>query len=400
MGALPSMAHQFQAQSPVNRRLPVLLGTLCVAILGGLWVEGFPFTSLMPQPQACAPHWPDGADGLLRLANRFGFAGVQVSIRDTNGNWSDCAAGWADWGELGEPMSAQHRMRYLSLSKVLTSALSVRLVRDGRLSLDNRLVDVLHVDGPYADPRIGQITLRQLLSHTAGFDRLRSGDPMMEQAPWCPKWPAQLAESRLDFSPGERFAYSNLGYCLMGAALERVEERALASVITDELLRPARLMGLMPVNNGVQQPDEPRLQIHPAEPFDVLRGLDYDSMHATGAWSGTAADFGRLMEKIFISSPPDSLLDPEGRRLLTEVAEDCDIAKWRHCHGLGLYRYREEDGPTIYWRDGSLHGGTGFFAVAEDGQIVVWAANSRQPNWMPVNDSIGRAIYNYIKNRP
>ena len=83
--------------------------------------------------------------------------------------------------------------------------------------------------------------------------------------------------------------------------------------------------------------------------------------------------------------------------MLTEVAEDCDIAKWRHCHGLGLYRYREEDGPAIYWRDGSLQGGTAFFAIAEDGQIVVWAANSRQPNWMPVNDSIGRAIYGYIK---
>lgn len=397
MGSLPPMAHQSQVKGPASWRLPVLLGALCLAIFAWLCAQGFSVTSLTPQPQACTAHWPDGAEELLKLASRFGFAGVQVSIRDANGNWSDCAAGWADGGGLGEPMSAQHRMRYLSLSKVLTSALSVKLARDGRLNFDDRLVDVLHVDGPYADPRVAQVTLRQLLSHTAGFDRLESGDPMMVPAPWCPKRPAQLAELRLDFSPGERFAYSNLGYCLMGAALERVEERALASLITDELLQPTGLMGLIPVRNGVQQSDEPRLQIHPAEPFDVLNDLDYDSMHATGAWSGTAADFGRLMEMIFISSPPDSLLDPEGRRLLTEVAEDCDISKWRHCHGLGLYRYREEDGPAIYWRDGSLHGGTAFFAVAEDGQIVVWAANSRQPNWMPINDSIGRAIYGYIK---
>lgn len=182
----------------------------------------------------------------------------------------------------------------------------------------------------------------------------------------------------------------------MGAALERMTGQQLATLIVDELLRPSELMRLRPVKNGIQNPDEPRLQIHPEEPFDVLNELDYDSMHATGAWSGTAADFGRLMERIFISAPPDSLLDLEGRRLLAQVAGDCDISKWRHCHGLGLYRYREKGGPTAYWRDGSLHGGTAFFAVSEDGQIVVLVANSRKPEWLSDNDSIGLAIYRYF----
>lgn len=384
----------------MSRRLAVLLGTLCLSILGWFWMQDFSLTGLMRQPQACNPNRPDGVEDLLRLANKYGFPGAQVSLRGKDGNWSDCTVGWADWAGLGEPMSVQHRMRYLSLSKVLTSALSVKLVQEGRLNLDELLVDALHVNGPYADPRVALITFRQLLSHTAGFDRRLSGDPMMVNVPWCPKMVETLSDFRLDFAPGERFAYSNLGYCLMGAALERMNGQALAALITGELLQPTGLMRIRPVKNGVQEIDEPRLQVHPEERFDVLNELDYDSMHATGAWSGTAADFGRLMESIFISSPPYSLLDLEGRRSLTEVAEDCEIAKWRHCHGLGLYRYREKGGPTIYWRDGSLHGGTGFFAVAEDGQIVVWVANSRQPNWMQINDSIGRAIYSYIKNRP
>lgn len=353
-------------------------------------------TRLMHQPQSCSPNRSDAAEDLLRLAEKLGFAGVQVSIRGKDGNWSDCAAGWADWAGLGEPMSIQHRMRYLSLSKVLTSVLSVKMVRAGRLDLDERLVDALHVDGPYADPRVGLITLRQLLSHTAGFDRRLSGDPMMVNAPWCPKRVETLANVRLDFAPGERFAYSNLGYCLMGAVLERTTGKPLAALITDELLRPAGLMRLWPVKNGIQGPDEARMQVHPEEPFDVLNELDYDSMHATGAWSGTAADFGRLMERIFISVPPDGLLDLEGQRLLAQIAGDCDITQWRRCHGLGLYRYREEGGPTVYWRDGSLYGGTAFFAVSEDGQIVVWVANSRKPDWLTGNDSIGLAIYRYF----
>jgi len=380
----------------MTHRLAMLLGTLCLSILGWFWMQDFSLTGLMPQPHACSPNRSDGGEDLLRLANKLGFSGVQVSLRDKDGKWSDCAAGWADWAGLGEPMSIQHRMRYLSLSKLLTSALSVKMTREGRLNLDERLVDVLHVDGPYADPRVGLITLRQLLSHTAGFDRRLSGDPMMVSAPWCPKLLDNLADFRLDFAPGEHFAYSNLGYCLMGAALERMNGQALAALITDELLQPTGLMRIQPLKNGVQGPDEPRLQIHPEEPFDVLNALDYDSMHANGAWSGSAADFGRLMERVFISVPPNGLLDVEGQRLMTQVAGDCDITQWRHCHGLGLYRYREEGGPTIYWRDGSLPGGTAFFAVSEDGQIVVWVANSRKPDWLTDNDSIGLAIYRYF----
>lgn len=390
------MAHRSQEKNAVNWRSLVLLGTLCLSTIGWLWVQVFSPTSLMPQPQACSPHSPEGVEALLGLASEFGFAGVQVSIRDAHGNWSDCSAGWANWVGLGEPMSTQHRMRYLSLSKVLTSTLAVKLVRDGHLNLDDHLVDILQVEGPYVDPRVSQITLRQLLSHTAGFDRMKSGDPMMVPAPWCPKQLPQLRKSRLDSAPGEHFAYSNLGYCLVGVALERVGEQTLERLITDVLLQPAGLTSILPVKNGEQLQNEPRLQIHPAEPFDVLNGLDYESMHATGAWSGTAADFGRLMERIFISPLQSSLLDSEGRRQLTAVADDCDISRWRHCHGLGLYRYQEDDGATIYWRDGSLNGGTAFFAVADDGQMIVWVANSRQPNWLPINDNIGRAIYGYF----
>lgn len=377
--------------------MAVLVCALVLAMIGWLWAEGFSLTGLQRRPQVCVPYQPDSVEALLAVADKLGFAGVQISVRDRNGNWFNCAAGWADRGGLGEPMSTQHRMRFLSLSKVLTSVLSVKLVREGRLDLDHRLVEVLGLGRPYADPRISSITLRQLLSHTAGFDRGLTSDPMMVKAPWCPNRVEQLAYMKLDFSPGDRFAYSNLGYCLMGEAIERTTGQQLAALIRDELLRPAGVMDLAPVSNGVQRPDESRLHIDPAEPFDVLNHLDYDAMHATGAWSGTTGDFGRLMEKIFLSPAPDDVLDLEGRSLLTAVAGDCDSAKWRHCHGLGLYRYRRAGGPTIYWRDGSLNGGTAFFALSEDGQIVVWVANSRYPGWRRINDSIGESIYRYIR---
>lgn len=373
-------------------RLGLLLCVLVATALGALWSRGYSPTDLRARPMSCHGS-ADGAE-LLALADELGYAGVQLSVRDRAGNWTDCAAGWADWHGLGEAMTLQHRMRYLSLSKVMVSALAVKLERAGRIDLDQRLVDVLTLDAPLADTRIGTITLRHLLTHTAGFDRRLSGDPMMSSDPWCPARVQPLRETRLDFMPGERFAYSNLGYCLLGAALGRKLGKPVAALIQDELLMPVGLSGLLPVANGILGADEARLQVHPAEPFDVLNGLDWDAMHATGAWSGTAAQFGRLMEKVFVD--PAGLLGAEGRAQLTAVADDCDVTQWRHCHGLGLYRYRTDGGQTIHWRDGSLNGGTAFFAVADDGQIVVWLANSRQPDWMAANDHIGKAIYRFM----
>lgn len=378
----------------MTQRLFLLCCALALALLVWALQQGFSLTGLQPRPLLCTPQEPDGARELLDIADDLGFAGVQLSLRDRDGSWSDCAAGWVDWRGAGEPMSVQHRLRYLSLSKVLTSAIAVRLAVKRQLDLDQRLVDLLGLDGPYADPRIRDVTLRYLLTHTGGFDRGVSGDPMMARWPWCPNRFEELVGVDLDFPPGQRFAYSNLGYCLLGKAIENQFDKPFATLVREELLLPANQPGIIPVLNGMQHPGEARLQIHPLESFDVLNSLDYEAMIATGAWSGTAADFGRLMEAVFLT--PGGLLDADARSLLTDVAPNCDISRWRHCHGLGLYRHREGEGPVMHWRDGSLTGGTAFFAVSDDGQIAVWLANSRTPDWIAVNDRIGQAVYRFF----
>lgn len=380
----------------VRRRHALLLG-LGLFVLFFPWMHSFSLIGLQRNPINCQPGLPEGAQGLLAIADMLNYPGVQVSIRNRDGQWSDCAAGWADWRGFGTPMTIEHRLRYLSLSKILVSVMVVRLARSGQLDLERGLVDILNLGAFYEDPRIRDITIRQLLSHTAGFDRTLSGDPMMLRSPWCPFEIEALARTHLDFSPGQRFSYSNLGYCLVGKVLEMKTKTPLAKLIQDELLMPSGLKTILPIVSGKQMDDEAMLRIHPAEVSGLFDDLNFEAMHATGAWSGSAANFGRLMEKIFLA--PKGLLDDEGRRLLIEINASCDTGKWRFCHGLGLYRYEAEGGPVIYWRDGSLPGGTAFFAISEDGQIVIWLANGRQPNWMRDNDLIGLTIYSYFSKQ-
>ena len=75
---------------------------------------------------------------------------------------------------------------------------------------------------PPADPRMNEITVRDLLRHSGGFDRVRRGDiqwaqkkisrKIRKRTPLdCADVIAYMKRRRLDFSPGERYAYSNFG---------------------------------------------------------------------------------------------------------------------------------------------------------------------------------------------
>ena len=97
-----------------------------------------------------------------------------------------------------------------------------------------------HLPEKLVDARWGQITVRQLLFHTAGFDRNASFDPMFRSDEIAkatkttpPAGPMAILRymlaQPLDFEPGARFAYSNFGYCLLGRAIEKVSGRPASS---------------------------------------------------------------------------------------------------------------------------------------------------------------------------
>src|SRR5207244_6196745 len=98
-------------------------------------------------------------DGRLVLARGYGYADTATR-------------------EMVAPTSL---FRLASLSKPITAAAVLSLVDDGRISLDTPLTsvagDLLSPDWADVDPRIAQITVRDLLRHTAGWDPAVSGEP-------------------------------------------------------------------------------------------------------------------------------------------------------------------------------------------------------------------------------
>ena len=158
--------------------------------------------------------------------------------------------GYADY-DAKQLMQPDSRMRIASASKTFTAAAVLHLIEQGKLRLDDRFLDVLsqyQVSGN-GDQRLRQITIRQLLQHSGGWDREKSGDPMgMSQtivsalkvpAPaTCSDTIRYMMGRPLDFNPGERFAYSNFGYCILGRVVEKLTGQRYEDYVRNEVLAP------------------------------------------------------------------------------------------------------------------------------------------------------------------
>jgi CubicO group peptidase (beta-lactamase class C family) len=227
--------------------------------------------------------------------------------------------------ETKEAVAPAALFRIASVSKPITAATVLRLVEKGRLSLDDKALDHLkyrpHLEkGASADPRWKQVTILQLLRHTGGWDRDRTFDPIgipMEIAkslgikpPVRPEHVVRYMMGKpLDFDPGKRYAYSNLGYLLLGRVIEAVSGKPYETCVRDEVLAPlgikeARLGKALLEDRakGEVRYYDPKKRTGPAvtgprvgETVPLQYGAEnFEAFEAHGGWTASAVDLVRF----------------------------------------------------------------------------------------------------------
>jgi CubicO group peptidase (beta-lactamase class C family) len=145
-------------------------------------------------------------------------------------------AGAADLASA-RPVSSQTTMMAHSMSKTITAAAVLQLVEAARVGLDDPVSR--YVDTPYGHA----ITVRQLLSHTSGIPNpvpLRWVHPATEHASFDEEAALRTVlrkHPRLAFSPGARYAYSNIGYWLLGRVVERASGEPFTTYVSGHVLR-------------------------------------------------------------------------------------------------------------------------------------------------------------------
>ena len=193
------------------------------------------------------------ASSLRRLVDsavQQGMPGIQALVRIGSTRWMT-AAGVASV-ETGRAMTTRDRIRLASLTKMLTYAATMELVKQGHVQLTDRVRQ--HVDPellagiPYANA----ITVEQLLDHTSGIHNFNGENgqdffaALFSDANWgTHRWtPSEIVafakrrENTPTGRPGERRSYSSTGYIILGALIERVTGLPYPTALRNLVLDP------------------------------------------------------------------------------------------------------------------------------------------------------------------
>lgn len=274
---------------------------------------------------------------IANLLPKQGLQGAVWTTLDKQG-----AAGVSN-ARTGTPMHVAHRVQVGSIAKTVLALGILRLVSQGRLSLDAPVSGVLpgiRIDNRWeaSDP----VRVRHLLDHTAGLDDARLWHVFSMRATadgaLATAFPAGTGVLGVRQRPGTRFSYSNIGYTLLGMVIEAVAGQAYEPYLDRALLTP---LGMHDSSfSFVMQASDGRLAMghfedgvpHPAVP---------SYMRPAGQFTTTAADMARLARflmsdgqlegKFFVDA---ALLRQMGEPIGTEAAR----AGLRVGYGLGLRR--------------------------------------------------------------
>lgn len=138
--------------------------------------------------------------------------------------------------ELDAPVTPLTVFRIFSSTKTFTASAVMQLAESGRLSLDDKLAKYFP-----EFPRGGEVTVRQLLSHTSGIrDYARPGVP--DKQPMTPDQIVQLIETQTPsfvFEPGTKYSYSNANFALLARIVEKVSGEEYGRYLAQHVIAPA-----------------------------------------------------------------------------------------------------------------------------------------------------------------
>ena len=303
---------------------------------------------------------------------QYDVPGLSVAvIHDGKIEW---ARGWGVRDTVScAPVTPDTAFQAASISKVATAMLALRLAGRGRIGLNRNINDALYSWKLPEDPKLAPhgVTLRELLSHTAGlgvhgFTGYAPGAPLptpvqiLDGVP-----PANSPAVRSVLPAGAQFEYSGGGYVVAQLALSDVSGMPFEKLVQREVLGPLHM-----TRSAFAQLPPPAIRDNMAfghENGAPIPGnyVAFPELAPAGLWT-TAGDLARLLMDIQASAAgmQNHRLSPAmTRRMLTPVKDN-----W----GLGVALY--PGSPALFGHDGVNRGFQSFmiaYVGKRDGIVVL-----------------------------
>ena len=353
--------------------------------------------------------------------------GASIAVTDHGSVVFARGYGYADVGAK-LPVTPESLFRIASISKPITAVAVLQLIENGELNLDDNVLDVLNYEddiqaaGDAFDVRYRDITIRHLLQHRGGWDRDKSFDAMFQSVRFAQQTgvvpPADqnavikaMLSQQLDFDPGQRYAYSNFGYCLLGRVIEKLTDRTYQAYVQEQVLAPlgvttmrigaTRLSGRAENEVRYYQPGNANSvfaeDLNQPVPWPY-GGWNLEAMDSHGGWIASATDLAKFAAAF---DDPDNC--PILSRESIETMYACPSGAASHnedgqqmstYYSLGWNNRKVDDGKFNRWHTGSLSGTATIMIRRHDGRNFVALMNTRvSPTGKQLSGQLDRLLH-------
>jgi len=273
--------------------------------------------------------------------------------------------------KLEPKVPASPAMRYSigSISKQFTAAAILLLQQDGKLSLDDKVAKFL----PDLT-RANEVTIRQILSHTSGYQDYWPQDyvmPMMLKPVTSAKIMEIWGRKPLDFDPGTKWQYSNTNYVIAGVIVEKASGKPFLEYMREKIFKP---LGMTSVANIDEQKlgdtDPTGYMRYALGPLRVAPKEGPGWLFAAGELAMTAED----LAKWNISLMDQKLLKPNSYRELEREVQLNNGMGTRYGLGVSL---ATEAGHRSVSHGGEVSGFTSESVVFPDERVSVIALTNQ-----------------------
>ena len=346
-------------------------------------------------------HSQDKAEKINSIMSKYADLGIfngSVLVADKGKVIYEKGFGFANM-EWKIPNTTETKFELGSVTKQFTAALIMQLVEDGRLNLDDKISDILDY---YPKKNGSRITVHQLLTHTSGIPNYTNSPGFMQDLAYKNLSPEELimtfADQPLNFEPGSQFSYSNSGYIVLGAIIEKLTGKPYEQVLEDKIFKP---LGMN--NSGYTHLDEiiPDRAAGYDNHFNHYTNAAYLNMsipYSAGALYSTVDDLFKWDQGLY----GDKILSAESKqKMFTGYVKDF---KGKYGYGWDVGKESIDDnGDSVSYimHGGSIFGFNSLIArIPGNQQLIVLLNNTGASSLNEMYDNIRKILYGQPVKEP
>jgi len=278
-------------------------------------------------------------------------------------------------GAEKKPLTMSTRYRIGSVTKMFTATMIYQLVEEGKLQLTDRL------DKFYPQiPNASKITIEQILAHRSGIPGSVTEQHFASQrftGVTRDEMLAAIAQVKPEFEPGEKYAYSNAGYFILGNIVEKAGKQPYEKALQQRVLSKIGLKDTYPATGDIDLNKNESFSFRYYADWKQEPVTHHSFLFGSGFMISTVADLAKFIEALFSG------------KLISRQSLDQMI---RLQSGMDSFTY---NGKTFYGHTGGVDGfGSWLVYQPEEKLTLSYATNGKVYGVGKIIDHIFEIYYN------